>query len=199
MRRVLVPLGVVAVALALAFWPDDDGLPEVADDVAQCSENLRALYQGLLEQQARAGAPARDSGVAFLGALIASGVWADTSANRARLTCPGRDAEAVPASVDYRRLEALSGADSAYAGRDVEHHPLAKFPSGGAENEVLAACDNARGLNHGGCMNVLYSDGSVVTISLAQEIAAGRLAPDARTIPVGPSSPLPELRVLVAD
>jgi len=43
---------------------------------------------------------------------------------------------------------------------------------------------------------VLYSDGSVVTLQLEQLVEAGRLPADATTIPVGPTSPIPELAKL---
>jgi hypothetical protein len=105
----------------------------------------------------------------------------------------------VRAGVDYRQVAALTGADSAYAARDTAAFPLAKFPSGGPEIEPLVACDNARGMNHAGCMNVLYSDGSVRTLSLAEEIDSGRLPEGTTTIPVGRNSPIPDLRKLSTE
>ena len=198
-RRVLVPLLVLALAAALYLWsPSEAPIVEVPDDVNACATNLRAIYAGLMEAHARDGGVPTGAGIAFFGALIADGTWEDTPANRARLTCPGPRAEAVPPGLDFR-ASALPPAASAYAGRDTARFPLTKFPSGGAELEPLIACDNAHGLNHEGCMNVLFSDGSVVTLLLEQEIERGIVAPGTTTLVVGPDSPVPELRKLVGD
>lgn len=179
-RQVVVPLAVLAVALLLWRWPFGASAPvvELDDDVQRCAERLRAIHAGLVEYERRTGHAPTQSGVAFLGELVASGVWEDTPASRARLACPGsRDA-------------------TAYAARDAQRFPLAKFPSGGRELESIAACAGARGLNHAGCINLLQSDGSVRTLELAALIERGLLPPDATSIPVGPDSPVPELQKL---
>lgn len=199
-RQILVPLVVVALALALWLWPAGGGpVLDVSSDVEACSQNLRAIYAGLVEYEKRFGHAPQGSGVAFLAELIASGVWADTPENRARLTCPGPGADPVREDVRYGEPASLSAIDSAYAARDTARFPLAKFPSGGAELEPLVACDNARALNHDGCMNLLRSDGSVVVLELARLLERGELPPGTRTIAVGPSSPLPELARLAGD
>ena len=200
-RRVLVPLVVLAFAVFLWFWRgcSHDVRPPLPADIDRCAENLRAIYAGLITYRERTGHAPEESGVAFLGALIASGVWEDTPENRARLTCPGPGAAAVREDVDYKTLAGLTGADSAYAARDTKAFPLAKFPSGGVELEPLVACDNARGPNHAGSMNVLYSDGSVVVLVFAQEIERGTLPAGAHTIAVGKDSPVEDLRKLAGD
>lgn len=199
-RRVLVPLVVLALAAALYLWPrGTTPIVDVPDDVNACATNLRAIYAGLLEAHARAGRVPSGSGIAFFAALIAEGVWEDTPAKRALLTCPGPHAAPVPAGLDFRASSALPPSASAYAGRDTSRFPLTKFPSGGAELEPLIACDNAGGLNHEGCMNVLFSDGSVITLLLAQEIERGIVPPGTTNLPVGPDSPVPELRELLGD
>lgn len=200
-RHVLVPLLVVGLVFWLFLWRSDEDAPvvDLDADVAACARNLRQIYAALLIQQAREEHRPQDSGVALLGALIASGVAEDTPAIRALFTCPGRGAAPVPASVDYRDLAALDSSASAYALRDCAAFPLERFPSGGSALEPIAACDNERGMNHEGCMNVLWSDGSVTTLTLADEIENGRLPPGTQTIPVGLDSPLPELRKLELD
>jgi hypothetical protein len=167
--------------------------------VRTCAENLGEIHRGLLEYQRRFAHLPEASGAAFLGALIAEGVWLDTPATRARLTCPGPGAEPVRAGADFRGKGALTEADSAYAVRDFGAFPLARFPAGGPENEPLVGCDNARRLNHDGCTNVLYTDGSVKTFTLAQEIERGTLPPGAEALPLGPQSPLADLRELLPD
>jgi prepilin-type processing-associated H-X9-DG protein len=200
-RRLLVPVAVLALVLALVLWRSegDDPRHDFGDDVQACKANLRFLYQELALRTARTGRPPAHSGAAFFLELLASGDVPDTPENRARFSCPGRHAQPVRAGLDPRELAAPPADASAYAGRDTAAFPLARFPAGGDEREPLIACDNARGLNHAGVMNVLYSDGSVETLVLEQEIGRGRLPAGALTIPVGNDSPLPELRKLVAD
>lgn len=178
-RRILVPLGVVAVAAALWLWsPGGGAVLEVSAGTNACMERLREVYAGIALFHERTGrAPAAGDGD-FLQALIASGAWADTPENRARLRCPGTD--------------------TPYAARDTAAFPLARFPSGGAELEPLAACDGGDHLPHAEGVNVLYSDGSVRTLLLEREIELGHLAPGSTRIPVGPDSPVPDLRKLVA-
>ena len=200
-RHVLVPLSVLAGAAAVVLWRGFGGAPivDVSGDVSTCAANLRHIYTDMLLYSARHNTELRlpqESGVRLLAALVGA---EDAAADHAYLTCPGPGAEAVPKDVDYRSLETLTGAASAYAARDTVTFPLAKFPSGGSELEPLVACDNAHGLNHDGCMNVLYSDGSVVTLFLAEEIERGHLPAGATTIPVGKDSPIPDLRKLTPD
>lgn len=179
-RRVLVPLLVLALAGAIWLWPTGEGpVLDVPRDALACARNLRQVYDGLQIYRARSGHPPSDSGGGFLRAVLADDVWADTPENRSKLLCPG------------------SGRP--YAARDTTAYPLARFPSGGAELEPLASCDGGDRPAHEGCMNVLYSDGSVLTLILAEEIERGRLAPGTTTIALGPDSPIPELRKLVTQ
>jgi len=198
-RQVLVPLGVLAVAIVLWRWPFGGPEPvvELESDVQLCAENLRVIHAALVEYERRTGHAPRGAGVAFLAELVASGVLEDTPASRARLTCPGPGSSAPRANARWSEPDSLGEGDTAYAARDAQRFPLAKFPSGGSELEPLVACDGARGLNHAGCINLLQSDGSVVTLELAALSARGLLAPGATTIQVGPDSPVPELRKLV--
>jgi hypothetical protein len=196
---VIVVVAGLAAALYLRRGAGEGPVVDMSTDVSECAANLRQIYAGFVLYHVREKRPPRESGIRLLGDLIASGVLEDTPGNRAYLTCPGPNAEPVGAGVVYRDLARLTGADSAYAARDTVSFPLAKFPSGGSELEPLVACDNARGMNHGGCMNVLYSDGRVVTLFLAEEIEAGRLPAGTKMISVGKESPVPDLRKLTAD
>jgi hypothetical protein len=199
-RHVVVPVIAVGLAAVLWLWPANvTPIVDMSTDVSECAANLSQIYGGFILYDIRQKHPPRESGVRMLGELIASGALEDTPESRARLTCPGPNAELVDAGVDFHDLARLTGADSAYAARDTVGFPLAKFPSGGSEIEPLVACDNAHGMNHRDCMNVLYSDGSVVTLFLAEEIEAGRLPAGTKTISVGKESPIPDLRKLAAD
>jgi hypothetical protein len=193
-RRVLVPLAVVGLALALWFWPQrgDDPRHDFGDDVRRCTQNLRTLYAGLVEHHRLHGSVPQRSGAGFVLALLGDGLPDDAEHRRA-LTCPGPGAQPMPAQLDLANPTADS---TAYAGRDMARFPLAKFPAGGAELEPIAACDDAQGWNHERVANVLYSDGSVVTLSLERLIEQGRVPADTTTLPVGPASPLEDLRKL---
>ena len=200
--RTAAVLLLAAASLALFWWTRGRGespLHAVGSDVRACRANLQEIYRGLRAYRDRHGHAPRASGVAFFAALIAEGVWENTPANARKLTCPGKGAHAVPDGVDFADPASLGPASSAYAGRDQVDHPLPKFPSGGAEIETLIACDDARGMNHDGALNVLLSDGTIKTYLLDRLIAEEKLPAGATNIPVGPDSPLADLRVLVAD
>jgi len=203
LTRRAVPVFVLVLALALFWWtrPSDDGGPrhDVDSDVRACVENLQAIYDGLRAYRERHGHAPQGSGPAFFAELIASGVWNNDPENARRLTCPGPGATPVPPGTDYADPSSLGPASSAYAGRDSARHPLLKFPAGGEELQALVACDNARGMNHAGVVNVLYSDRTVKTFDLERLVADGILPGGTTTLVVGADSPLEELRVLLAD
>jgi hypothetical protein len=198
-RRIVVLVAVAALGGALVLWrsPGEAPVVDVPSDVQECASNLRRIHAALVRMAVHEQHPPSESGVRLLGALLASGTLEPRE--RECLTCPGPGAAPVPESLDHRDLAALTGDASAYAARDTVRFPLAKFPSGGSELEPIAACDNAHGMNHDGCMNVLYSDGSILTLFVSEEIERGRLAAGATTIPVGADSPIPDLRKLTQD
>jgi len=204
MQRRAIPIAVAALALALFWWtrPGDDRrgpYSEMDSDVQECTDNLLAIHDGLKAYHERFGHLPEPSGVAFLAELVRSGVWENTPASVARLTCPGAHAQPVPAGTRYDRPETLTAASSAYAGPDVEHHPLPRFPAGGPELQALVACDNAHGSNHDGVSNVLYSDRSVRSFTLAQLRERGDVPETAVYLVIGPDSPLEDVRTLVGD
>jgi prepilin-type processing-associated H-X9-DG protein len=143
---------------------------EFASDVEECAGRLREIHRAMVDlKRERGWQPTAPR--AIPGDLLATGFWPESA--RARLECPG----------------------GPYASRDLAAFPLERFPTNG--KEVLMACANAAAPNHaGGEVNVLYADGSVRTLSLAQEIAAERLPAGTARIPVGPGSPLADLAKL---
>jgi len=167
--------------------------PTFDSDVEECSARLREIHRALADLARERGWQPSHSGVGLFAELVASGAWPDTAESRARLTCPGRNA-AAQGEKSFADLAALDEGHSAYAGRDLAAFPLPGFPTSG--REILMACDNAGGMNHDGVMNALYADGSVKTFSLSAEIEGGALPAGAASIPVGPDSPIPDLRKL---
>jgi hypothetical protein len=202
MYRKLSILLVLAAGAAIYWWTrprSPSAVQELPSDLEQCRENLRAIYQGLLAFEAKTGRAPEGSGPAFLGELVSSEVFENTRSSVRRLTCPGPGAEPMADGTNFKDLASLGPKSSAYAARDTRAFPLAKFPSGGAELEPLVACDDARGMNHEGALNVLFSDGTVRTYEIARLVADGTLPPGTTTIVVGPGSPLPELQKLAGD
>ncbi|MEM7305513.1 MAG: H-X9-DG-CTERM domain-containing protein [Planctomycetota bacterium] len=190
----LLPLGLVL--LAACGGGGESPRPDFASDVDECHHNLREIYNGMRAMKAESGWQPTHGGVGFFGELISSGFWPDTPENRAKLSCPGKN---VPAAepLSFADLDALTGAHSAYAGRDLAAFPLERFPTRGTE--PLISCDNAHGMNHDGVMNVLFADGSIKTFQLQQEIAEGRLVEGSTVIPVGANSTVDDLRMLTSD
>ncbi len=190
----------VAAVLGLAaylFWPRKNDLRhDVPSDVQTCKKNMAAIYKGWVALKKQTGQLPQGPGPVMIAGLIANGIWEDTDAYREMMTCPGPDAHALPQAIDFTQTASLSNASSAYACRNQKDYPLARFPAGGANNEPILACDNANGMNHDGVMNVLYTDGSITTLHLDQEIERGRLPAGTTTFVVGKESPIEDLRKL---
>ena len=201
-RHKLVPLTLALLILALFWWTRTGEGPsprhEVDSDVRRCTANLQAIYDGLRAYDDRFGHPPGGSGVSFFAALVSSGIWPNTPESIERLTCPGPGASPVPPDADLNDLTSLSDESSAYAGRDIAAHPLLAFPSGGPDNHVLVACDNAQAMNHDGAMNVLFSDRTIQTIRIERLVETGVVPAGTDRVAVGPDSPVEALRVLTA-
>ena len=181
MQRWLVPIVVLALLATLFLWTRGEGPSprhDLGSDVSLCKQRLRAIYAGLLVQKERLGAEPMPTGQAFLGALIEKGIWEDTPENRARLRCPGSPG-------------------GAFVVGDFEALGLGEFPSGGIYLRAIVACPSKPKLSHAGRLNVLYNDGSVKALELKRLIEKGLLPADAQSIPLGPESPIEELRVLL--
>ncbi len=171
--------------------------------VTACEANMRGIFGALMEYHTRFGKLPPESGSKFIAAIISRKVWEGTAANSKRLTCPGVEASALSSLSDrapgewYTDLEQVDGQSTAYAGRDMEHHPLRKFPGSG--KEVLVCDDNDPEMNHTNETVVLYADGSVGRFDLVTLEEQGILEKDAVVLPVGPASPLEELRKVILE
>jgi len=180
-------------------------IPEAIDagKLTACKANLYEIYKGLLIYDQKHGDLPKHSGVRFFASLIADGVWDNSKSSAVRLSCPGvkNSALAIGAIEDptqwYSQLDAIDGEYSAYAGRNMKEHPLRKFPGSG--KEVLVADDNEPEMNHRTTTVVLFADGSVGTYELKDLHENGTLAAEQEVLPVGPDSPIEELRKLTLD
>ena len=138
-----------------------------------------------------------ESGSAWIGELYRLAREETLSSDGAqRFTCPGSSSKA-PSSEDGLRawFSSRDSDDTGYAARDMEHHSFRRLRS----SEALVACDNEHGMNHPDVTNVLFGDGSVHAISLAELKEEGIAPVSSTTLEVGPDSPVESLRVLVKD
>lgn len=185
-----------------ACWGGESPRHAFSSDIEECKAQMLDVYQGLLDYTAAEGAPPSESGVRFFATLIASGHWKNSAENARKLTCPAVPIEGLALAnlspTDwYDSLDGLGGNHSAYAGRNQADHPLPGIPTRG--DQALLACDNHLGMNHEGVTNVLFADGSIISFELENERELGNLGPDDEVLPVGPDSPIRELRTLSQD
>jgi hypothetical protein len=82
-------------------------------------------------------------------------------------------------------------------GRNTKEFPLRKFPGSG--KDPLIADDNDPEMNHSTTTCVLMADGTVTTYELLDLHKKGLLAEEEKTLPVGPESPVEELRKLTLE
>jgi prepilin-type N-terminal cleavage/methylation domain-containing protein/prepilin-type processing-associated H-X9-DG protein len=171
--------------------------------VAGCQGNQREIYKGLNLYYTKYKELPRQGGVRFFAALISRQALENTKANSERLTCPAIEKAALAGIRDlpwdewWTDLERVDGTYSAYAGRDLKHHPLRQWPASG--KEPLVADDNDPELNHRTTTNVLYADGNVQTFELVLLQEEGKILKDENTLAVGPDSPVEDLTKLTRD
>jgi prepilin-type N-terminal cleavage/methylation domain-containing protein/prepilin-type processing-associated H-X9-DG protein len=171
--------------------------------VKGCDGNMRAIYQGLLLYNTKYKGIPNESGVKFFAALIAKGAIENTKTNAEKLTCPAIDKSSLaigslPHEEWWSDLARVDGTYSAYAGRDLKNFPLRQGLSSSGK-EPLLSDDNDPTLNHRTTTNVLYADGSVQTFEFLALKEEGKLTADEETLPIGPESPIEDLRKLTRD
>jgi hypothetical protein len=91
---------------------------------------------------------------------------------------------------------AVDGLEGAYR-RDLERFPLDGVF--GIGTDPLAACDARTAEHDRDVVHVLYSDGSIKGLALADLKARGEVPADTRELVVGPDSPVADLRKLARD
>jgi len=97
------------------------------------------------------------------------------------------------AMVSWWADKPAAGPAASYAWRDMQSFPLERFPGSG--REPLAACGAER--HAPDVVHVLYNDGSIQPLTLAALKAEGVVPADADLVPIGPDSPVPDLRKLI--
>jgi len=176
-----------------------------ATKVTACKNNMRNIYQGLMQYHAKYQRLPTDPGVRFFTALITEEVWENSETNAKTLTCPGVEVGALghlaglEPSQWYADPETIDGSSSTYAGRDITEHPIRRFPGKNASETALVADDNDGGENHDTATVVLFADGSAMTFEIVEERKKGNVGPDEPYIIVGPESPIEELSKLSLD
>lgn len=203
-RRIAFACVILAI-LFLArgyFWSPAELRHDFASDVEECRDNLRRVYDGLIEYDSQHGGLPQGSGAVFLGQLIEAGVWENDEGHARLLQCPAASPESrgllTAPKTWFQPLSEVDGSRTSYAARNFKQYPLLEFPTPG--NAPLVACDNEIGHNHAsGVTNVLMADGSVVSFELEVEQAEGRVPREAQVLVVGPLAELEELRRMSLD
>ncbi len=170
-------------------------------NVTACQANMGNIAQGLLQYHATYKHMPTESGAGFVGALIADKVWEATEANSKRLTCPGIELNSLEPAQDgipladwYVDGGAIGPGYSAYAGRNMQEHPIRKFPVSG--KQALVADDNDPDGNHRTATVVLWGDSTVRVLELVEQRKLGIVDEEDEWIRVGYDSPIEALQAL---
>ena len=198
----LIELLAVMVILGILMSFLVPKIPEAIEEakVTASRKNLLDIYQGLMTYQAKFERLPSESGVQFFGALISKGVWENTPQSNKKLTCPGVQISALsidglPPTEWFYDLEAVDGTYSAYAGRNNKEFPLRKVSG----KDAWIATDNDPEMNFSTTTLVLWGDGQVERIEIAELQDMGLLDREEDYFAVGPDSPMEELRKLSLD
>lgn len=180
-------------------------LPKIPEAIEQAKitasrKNLSKIYEGFTTYQAKFDRLPNESGVKFFGVLISKGVWENTPQSARVLTCPGVDIGALTIGdlepeEWFSDLELVDGTYSAYAGRNCDEFPLRKLSG----KDAWIATDNDPVMNFSTTTLVLYGDGAVETIEIAELKDLGLLGDDEEYFAVGPDSPDKALQKLSLD
>jgi prepilin-type N-terminal cleavage/methylation domain-containing protein len=198
--EILVVITIIGVLLTLGIGQVRSAMDR--SRVVSCQKHLRDIGDNMriYKDQRNKGRWPKESGIRFLLTLYRDKQVTGRATDI--FLCPGvpevdNDDGGGPGSA-YDDWDAISSDSIAYAGRDVEQHPIRNL-----EDEVIASDDNESGPNHSTATNILYSDGDVVSWDLytdGTEVMAGypELL-EQGLLPVGPDSPYEPLRTLRVD
>ena len=192
---VILILGILAAALL----PNVIGALDSAN-VTASKETLSTIYESILVYKTKYKRLPKQSGVRFFAELYDKKAMEQTKANAERLTCPGVEISALtigelPWQEWWTDLDAIDGSYSAYAGRDCKNNPLRKLSG----KQILIATDNDPEMNFETTTLGLYGDGSVQTFEIELLKEEGVLDPEEEYLPVGPESPVEDLRKISLD
>jgi len=142
----------------------------------------------------------KESGIRFLLVLHRDGMIEGKDC--AVFLCPGtEDINWTPDNRDpgstYDDWDDIDPMTISYAGRDAKNYPINKNKE---NEEVIAADDNDGRNNHRYSTNILYADGSVITLDIDDDVRdAGIDLEGLDYVPVGPDSPVERLQKLLVD
>jgi prepilin-type N-terminal cleavage/methylation domain-containing protein len=200
--EILVVIGIIAALMALAI-PTLQGVREQGK-VTECTSNQRNIAQTLIlwKQKNKQRWP-KESGIRFLLVLVRDDMI-DPKETKVFL-CPGTlddntspEAPGVPGSA-YAEWDSLDPATISFAGRDTKNYPINPNREGA---EVIVSDDNVQGGgNHRSATVYAYADGGVGIFEKLSDEARNRGLDFEKeeAVPIGPDSPVEELRVLQID
>ena len=202
--ELLVVIGILALLMG-ALLPLVTGGRDTAE-VFACSTNLSKMYQGLLQYELKFKSFPTQSGPKFLLSLwTRDALGGRSETERDIFFCPGINSDPnverlkkIPVSELWPRLDDITGDDTHYAGRNLADKTLnvRNLRDG---NVCLAADDNEGASNHSsGTVNYLMGNGSTRQAIKATLVEEGLLTKEETFIPVGPESPVPALKQVIA-
>ena len=198
----LIELLAVMVILGILMSFLVPKIPEAIEEakITASRKNLLDIYQGLLTYEAKFERLPSESGVKFFAVLVSKGVWENTPQSNKKLTCPGvsigsLSIDGLPPTEWFVDLDAVDGTYSAYAGRNNKEFPLRKISG----KDAWIATDNDPQMNFNTTTLVLWGDGQVERIEIAELQDMGLLDREEDYFAVGPDSPMEELRKLSLD
>lgn len=200
--EILVVITIIGLLLTLGFGAVRSSME--SSKVLACQKHLADLGQQMLiyKDQRNKGRWPKASGMRFLLTLHRDRQVQGRASDI--FLCPGVPDYSNDGGVSgepgssYDDWDNIDSMSIAYAGRDVENHPIRNL-----DDEVIASDDNEFGPNHKTMTNMLYSDGDTVSwdidIDGAEIMAAYPDLQEQGLLPVGPDSPYEPLRTLRVD
>lgn len=195
--ELLVVIGILSL-LMIALLPPIIETSGAAHTLA-CRARLKKLDFFIRLYETKFGHKPSGRGIAMLRELWQSGVMEHTPENRDLMFCPHDEDDPHVQWIKAQDIDELW--TDGFESRDTSWAARADGRLRNSGRQAWVADDNEFGNNHqDGSINVLYGNGAVRTIHPYELRRRGRIPNDPDyVIPVGPSSPVPELRELRSD